>query len=334
MTAATIRPDRILRQLDELWIAHGRQQQEGAAPAVLRACAMTLIVFAGNEPEDPPVAETLAGLMEEHPSRVIIVRVTPGEERRLESRVTAQCWMPFGSGRQICSEQVEIRSSTAALPDLAGVIRALTVPDLPVVIWRRPLWLADSPDLAPILALADKVIVNSSGCAGPGRFLAMMAGLRSPGRAVADLSWTRLTRWRETIAQVFSNPSRLARLSDVERVVVTHYGSTAPVRGRYLAAWLRGVIGEGARYEFVPAHRLPCQPLGEVQGVLLEGPGLRVTLEQLEGESVALCVGDLCRQIVFQMLDERRLLAEELTIEGRDAVFERVLDRAIQEAGG
>lgn len=334
MTAATIRPADILREFDELWIEHGRQEQAGVAPAVLRACAMTLIVFAGDEPEDPPVAETLAGLMEEHPSRVIIISVTPGEERRLESRVTAQCWMPFGSGRQICSEQVEIQSSTAALPDLAGVIRALTVPDLPVVVWRRPLWLAESPDLTPILALADKLIVNSSGCTDPARFLAMVAGLRSPGRAVADLSWTRLTRWRETIAQVFSNPSRLAQLSDIERVVVTHYGSDAPVRGRYLMAWLRGAIGDGARYVFVTADRSPCQPLGEVQGVLLEGQGLRVTLEQLEGESVALCVGDLCRQLVFELLDERRLLAEELAIEGRDAVFERVLDRTIQEAAG
>ena len=122
--ASAIRPERILKELDELWVNLG-QQSEGSG--VLRACAMTLIVITPDEGADA-LGETLAKLMREHPSRLVVLRVKPGSEASLTERVLAQCWMPFGSRQQICCEQIEITTTDAGIKDVPAVVRALEAP--------------------------------------------------------------------------------------------------------------------------------------------------------------------------------------------------------------
>ena len=63
--------------------------------------------------------------MREHPSRLVVLRVKPGEEASLSERVFAQCWIPFGGRQQICCEQIEITTTEAGLKDVPAVVRAL-----------------------------------------------------------------------------------------------------------------------------------------------------------------------------------------------------------------
>src|SRR4051812_26404224 len=105
LMSATIQPDRILRELSELWVGFGKQDGDQST-GVLRACAMTLIVVADAKEDAAAVGETLALLMRDHPSRAIVVRVVEQYKPELEARVFAQCWMPLGHRRQICCEQI------------------------------------------------------------------------------------------------------------------------------------------------------------------------------------------------------------------------------------
>ena len=57
------------------------------------------------------------------------------------------------------------------------------------------------------------------------------------GLLAADLSWTRLTRWREMLAQVFENRDNLAKLSAVRRVSVNFEGF-GEVMNWYMGAWV------------------------------------------------------------------------------------------------
>ena len=137
-----IKPDKILKELSEIWssMAKPDDTQAGDTSAqgggVLRACAMTLISFVDDEEDSQSLNETLAGLMKEHPSRSVVVRLREGEDF-LDARVFAQCWMPFGHRRQICCEQIEITSSMNRLADVAAIVGPLAVPDLPRVILLR-----------------------------------------------------------------------------------------------------------------------------------------------------------------------------------------------------
>ena len=85
-----VEPDKILRELHDLWEQLGRDQQ--TAGGVLRACAMTLMVAtdsgAGQADADS-VRQTIGVLMHDHPSRATSVACTGSE---VISMPSAQIW--------------------------------------------------------------------------------------------------------------------------------------------------------------------------------------------------------------------------------------------------
>src|SRR5882762_1110804 len=206
-----IQPDWILHELSELWVSLGKQNGHESM-GVLRACAMTLVVVAEAQEDAAEVGETLALLMREHPSRAVVVRVSDSDQPALESRVFAQCWMPIGQRRQICCEQIEISTSNSSLVDVPAVVLPLVVADLPVILWFRPARLFASPALVDLSRIATKTIIDSSVFPDPKAGLQRLTRASSSGLRVGDLAWTRLTRWRELIAQIFENPVYFSRL--------------------------------------------------------------------------------------------------------------------------
>ena len=95
MEAASVQPERILKELAGLWSGMSKGDSQGVNSGVLRACAMTLVVAAESESDAMAAGETLGELMHEHPSRAIVLRPS-AKDGDLEARVFAQCWMPFG----------------------------------------------------------------------------------------------------------------------------------------------------------------------------------------------------------------------------------------------
>src|SRR5688572_32251542 len=189
---AVIQPEKVLRQLDELWVTLGKQEHADSA-AILRACSMTLVVATDEGRDDAGVGETLALIMRDHPSRAIVIRVPPQHTGGLDARVLAQCWMPFGKRQQICCEQIEIISSLRSLADVPPVIRGVIAPDLPVVLYcpsENLWWLRQFQALLP---LADKIILDSYGMYGSLKALGYLNSLATSTRLRrADLAWTRL----------------------------------------------------------------------------------------------------------------------------------------------
>ena len=96
--SSTVAPERILRDLSNLWVDLARQEGETGS-GVLRACTMTLLVACGEADDAQAIGEIVARLMPQHPSRAIVVRVTPSREWALDARVFAQCWTPFDERR-------------------------------------------------------------------------------------------------------------------------------------------------------------------------------------------------------------------------------------------
>jgi glucose-6-phosphate dehydrogenase assembly protein OpcA len=308
VTTTTIDPEKIRKELSDLWVELAKEKESAAG--VLRARSMTLIA-AMSEHDDPgEIGETLAMLMREHPSRAIVVRVRDSEEHYLASRVFAQCWMPFGDRRQICCEQVEITSSSASLGDLPAVILPLTVADLPVVLWSRSMAAIDK--LGPI---AGKIIVDGEIIGDLGKVSELARGYR-----IGDLAWTRLTRWRELIAQIFENKCYLAELPSIARVRITYKGAQPSISAFYMAAWLerKDVIWER----------------GNHSGIALETASgeVHTSLKTTDETCVEVAVRKQVTNTMFQPETDYTLLREELSIPGRDAIFEAVLPRAARIA--
>ena len=316
--------DAILKELSQLWVAQGQQAQAEEGAGVLRACTMTLIVLAEESDDVSSLGETIAALMPEHPARAIVVRLGGASSRGLEQRVYAQCWRPFGQRRQICCEQIEIKASDEALPGLPSVILPLAVADLPVMVWCRSQRLFAMDEFASIAAMARKVVVDTSSM-GEGA-LQRVAGLMSGGLLVGDLAWTRLTRWREMLSQVFENRDNLANLGKIRRVTVD-FSDQGPDVSWYMAAWISDALGEqGIRPEVQIGGGG-----GEQVPVVLEGEGSRVQLSR-EAERMVVSVNGLTHCTSLPRPTDYSLMREELEIVRRDTVFERTLASAVRLA--
>src|SRR5580692_11422741 len=216
----SIAPEKILRELSDLWVTLGKETHGDAADGALRACSMTLVALTEESDDIADMGETIAALMPQHPARVIVVRLRDARERMLSERVSAQCWMPFGQHRKVCCEQVEITATDAALADLPSVVLPLAVADLPLILWCRSARILGMPEFQPIAAMAQRVIVDSAGLPDPRAALQRIAGRSANGVLAGDFSWTRLTRWRELLSQVFENRQNLGALAGISKVTV------------------------------------------------------------------------------------------------------------------
>jgi hypothetical protein len=308
---STVNPDRILRELADLWVTTAKpaegepaQQESGG---VLRACAMTLVAFVDEEENAQDLGETIAMLMRGHPSRAVVVRISEGASR-LESRVFQQCWMPFGQRRQICCEQVEITASRDHLCDVPSIVAPLAVPDLPSVVWLRSKRICEAGTYGDVLQLGEKVIVDSASAGAPS--FKTLIGFLDRGCMVGDLAWTRITELRQLIAQLVGSrvPKRFAV-----------YFSDAPEptpEAIYLYAWLGNAFPNASK---LITNQGPT-------GIEIDDD-IRVTLHPGSAEYQA---GSMRQTAKFKSGSDFDLLNEELGITMHDPIFEKTLRRAAE----
>ena len=325
--ATTISPEKILKELSDLWVDSGKQEQAAGGSGVLRACSMTLVVLAEAQEDMQDLGETVAALMPEHPARTILVRLSGAGDRSLTERVYSQCWMPFGQRRQICCEQVEITVSDAALADLQSVVLPLTVADLPLIVWCRSTRLFAIPEFRDIAQMADKVILDSANAPDPPALLDRMLAAVSQGIMLGDLSWTILTRWREMLAQVFENQQNAAHLARLESIDV-EWGGSRYVPALYLGAWVRDSLATAGVKAKLQVSQAADQDLLRVR---LTGDGITVQLAREDGRMVVTLNGASQCTNLPQPTDYL-LMREELGIVRHDPVFESALNSAAQLA--
>src|SRR5207248_1358896 len=107
-----------------------------------------------------------------------------------------------------------------------GVVLPLLVADLPVILWSRLPRLFGTPALNELSRIATRTIVDSAAFPEAAAALRLLA---ASGIALGDLAWTRLTRWRELIAQIFENPAYAAHLPAIAAVTISHPGAKPTV---------------------------------------------------------------------------------------------------------
>jgi glucose-6-phosphate dehydrogenase assembly protein OpcA len=323
--SATVAPDSILKELAALWTQEGKQGDAG----VLRACSMTLVVIAEAADDASALGETIAALMPEHPARTILIRLQGEGERALSQRVYQQCWKPFGQRQQICCEQIEITASDAALADLPSVILPLAVPDLPVILWCRSARLVRRPEFGEIAGMATKMVIDSAAAGVTNKdatdAMVCMVDAVSRGGILADLAWTRLTRWRETLARVFENRDTLARLPEVNSVQV-RFGPSYETAAWYLAAWAANALATVGQVVTPVVARQD-----ESLRLELSGGTFRVSLSRQDDRLVAV-VNEQSNCTNLPRPADYHLMREELGIVRRDPIFEGTLASAVRLA--
>lgn len=308
----TIKPDKILKELGELWTnmgTHETEEDQSHGGGLLRACSMTLISFVDDEEDGAALGETLATLMKEHPSRAVVVRVKEGEDT-LDARVFAQCWMPFGHRKQICCEQVEITTTIDRLAEVAAIVGPLAVSDLPRIIVLRSARVVRAGAIRKILPLGDKIVVDSARTGAPG--FGELGGLLDAGHIAGDLAWTRITEIRSLLAQILDG-------RQPSTIMVEYEGKEAGPETRYLEAWLEASL---------PNARVGMKGSGN------HGSGkpvlVRVDLDltvQFGAAGVDIERAGTKQWANLPASTDEELLNTELSIVVHDPVFEKVLNQ-------
>ncbi len=315
----TLSADRVVAELDQLWASLAAAGSKPDSPGVLRACAMSLFVLQEEDAAGAaPVAQTIAEVMRAHPNRAVIVSIRNSMEPLIEHRVTAQCWVPFGGRQQLCCEQIEITVSSGSLEGVVPVLLAIAAPDVPLVVWCRSAKVLGLRAVEPLLERASKAIVDPS----PLEDLARQA---ERGFHVADLSWTHVTRWREIVAQIFEDPARQAFVPKIRQITVMYSGGEPPAAARYLAAWVSTCAncrGIDVRFEKSGADG------GSIEGIVMRADSHTVSIRRATDTAVLIEVDSLKSCAEVPRHREAELLGAELSISGRDTVFERVLPLA------
>jgi glucose-6-phosphate dehydrogenase assembly protein OpcA len=315
--SATLAPERILKEMSDIWVQLAKQVEGDTAVGALRSCSMTLVVIAQEGEDAMALGETIAALMPEHPARTIVI--WPKKDEPLGAKVTAQCWMPFGQKRQICCEQIEITAPEGSMPDVASVISPIAAPDLPLIVWCRCRGTFEEPGFGALAEMANKVIVDTSAWPDGKSAIGRLAAMAARGVTVGDLSWTHLTRWREMVSQVFENALYLARLPEISRVRVRYNAANMEPMARYLGAWVANSLeSAGVRVE------VTLEPGAQDPSVELSGKDFRVELVRQDVRMIT-TVNGLSDCTNLPRPSDHLLLSEELGIVQRDETFERVL---------
>jgi glucose-6-phosphate dehydrogenase assembly protein OpcA len=306
-----IRSEKLLKDLANVWKELDQTETEYA---VVRACALTLLV-ATTADDEQDLAGTLGDLMHSHPSRYVVLRLVDQRDPEFTARVFAQCQLAFGRRQQLCCEQIEFTATRDHIPDFYAVTLGLTVADLPVLLWIRDAQLLTDPAFRMLLPLARPLIVDSAQFVDALAGLGEMEHLKHAGWRIKDLAWSRLTVWRETIAQMFETSGCKTLFSRIDKVEIKGRFGPTGTDVQYLAAWLRNVL---------PNAQITATGSG-VQRIRLVAGGQRLEVNDAGEALLATSLDGMVTRVPDPVRSDADLLAEELSILGPDPIYDVTL---------
>jgi glucose-6-phosphate dehydrogenase assembly protein OpcA len=191
------------RQLAALRRRASAMAQETVTPPA-RAAVLNVVVYARRQAHVERAARVIAQLGERHPSRAIVLF----HDREGSERVLLRCSQVEGTNRQVCCEQILVRTGATAPQQLRSVVVPLLLSDLPVFLWWTETPPLRSPLFGALATDATRLVFDSADFARPERTMPLVAALieEHVGYGITDLNWARLTAWRELIAQFFDVP--------------------------------------------------------------------------------------------------------------------------------
>ena len=170
--------------------AHGTEGPD------MRTSVMTHLAWVPREWRDAAV-ETLAGLGELHPSRVILLFPEPKGADGIDAKVSVLAF-PLGSQRRhIAAEVIELHLRGRLTEAPASIVIPLLVSGLPVFLrWRgRPGF--GEPEAEQLLDVCDRLVVDSGEWPDVPEAYGELPFDRA---ACSDIAWRRTEPWRRALA--------------------------------------------------------------------------------------------------------------------------------------
>jgi glucose-6-phosphate dehydrogenase assembly protein OpcA len=359
----------IEKQLSDLW---GQVTRADPHMAAVRTSIFNLIVYTKNDEQAARICDNLNQLAKRRPSRAIVIVADRSSERSsVDAHAALECRDQSARGFPLCAEQVVVTAHGRTADHLASIVVPLLMPELPTYLY----WPGQPPfghrSLHRLLAVADQFIVDSAEFSSPGDGLANLARLCSGRQGVHDFHWSRLTPWRDVIAQFFDGPTWLPYAWSIRsiRVEFGAGGDAAPATAGLLLllgwmashlGWepettLDGLITQSTTVSGLAGERVipidirfresaPESAAGRVLGIEMVAqpkgePPARFTVQRGEDlQHARICMEvhggcEITRVVPLALKNDVELLTDELELAGHDRLYEIVVETASRVAG-
>jgi glucose-6-phosphate dehydrogenase assembly protein OpcA len=253
-----VRPEHIENELTFLWHLAADNMRISQNMNV-RTSVLNLVICALDIASAYEASALLRDLPNTHIARVILVIL----DTRGNLPSGATTWVTLRSFPVISDimrhhfEQVTVLLSGKATQSAPTLLQPLLKPDLPVYLW----WVSDLPSNSEIfqrlITISNRVIVDSSEFSLPEERIRTLSSVlqASPNCALSDFSWSRITPWRELVAQFFDVAEYRPYMVNIEKIEIEHAvpaaegqstvgkASANPIPALLLAAWLKTCLG-------------------------------------------------------------------------------------------
>ena len=238
----------VLNALSEIRAQFARAEAGDDEQVRARNCVMTLISVTPTESDERLAQRTTQIIGMQHPAQVIVIREeAPMRGHHLDAWITTEVQRPQIASPTEC-EIITLHVRGAAADHLGALVDPLLVSGVPTYLW----WLGTPPfgkkELLDALRICDGLVVDSARFAEPYhsfRGLARLLKIAHHRLGLADMQWSRLRPWRESIAQFFTPKERRHFLTGIAEVGVDYAGEG---RGNRIAAalmtgWMAEALG-------------------------------------------------------------------------------------------
>lgn len=257
----SINPNTIGRTLSRLWAEIAEERRSGnrlsravADAASMRTQTLNLIVITDSGADHQEIASLVTHLPDITPSRVILLASEDSWAQALEIGVHIE---ERPNTPPHAPTRIEVISVRGRGERLASVANPLLVPDLPEFVWCSTRDFANDPVLRDLADQADRIVVDSATSPDPNTGLEFQVELLDrggPEMHISDMAWTRLSSWRQMVAQFFDHPGHLPCLYNTEEVIIEcatrdDQGRSGITCGLLAAGWLATSMGWRAHGE-------------------------------------------------------------------------------------
>lgn len=227
-------------QIEEVLARQRHEHEDGHAP-LMRASVNNLVVVTPSRSAGQRALVTVESLGARAPSRcVVLIAEPPSERQRVRSWARVAYHRQGDGGSEVVWEEVIVQTNVDPR-HLPAVVLPLLLPELPVfTYWEgTPPFSEDVFD--ELASVTDRLIVDSATFADPSADLARLAGAaRGLRPALSDCVWTRLTAWRELLADPFNGPPLRGTAGRARHLRIDAVDMAA---GLELTGWLASRLG-------------------------------------------------------------------------------------------
>ena len=232
-----------LKEIEAALQKHWRDsvEKENEQP-VMKASTLNLLVFIKGETTLQRSLQQIEDIIAHHPGRMIIAQVKPDrDDDTIKAHLSAYSQKTKEGQTQIAAELITLSTGKNGAGRLAGAILPLLLPDVPVFFWQSDMDDLLNPNFKTLLQYTDRLIINTpaehESMASVGAMAKSILALQQECN-ISDLRWSKLTEWREAVAQIFDSENNLKLLDKIEDVEISYYGDHLSSHAVLMAGWL------------------------------------------------------------------------------------------------